>query len=622
MKVALLNTFDSGGAGKAALRLNKALNSNGVESRLFVKWKNIDDNYVTQITAKDVNNMLFDKLSMKYFIQNIEKGNTISSLMYPSVGFEFLKQFESYDLINLHWIPSFISIEAIEKLDSMQKPLVWTLHDENPFTGGCHYRHGCEKYKKDCDSCPQLVINPKNITKHILSSKIKNIPKNITIVTPSKWLAETARESALFKNHRIEIIANSLETEIYKPNKNSSLKKEIGLLEKTKVILFGAEDLNEKRKGLRYLLDAIEHLKQDNRIQKLLAQNELYVLAFGNSSPILDDMDIPYKALGYISDDKKLAEIYSIADVLALPSLEDNLPNMMLESLACGTPVVAFNTGGIKDIIINGLNGYSSEIGNSIELANNIKNIIFSNKDFSQNCRSYAEQYFSFEKQASEYKNLFEDMLINKSTNLYNSKEISRFSPEVAEPLMDWICDTSMEIETSYVELERVNNDLNKEKVELQQAIDLLINEKGDLNQEKLAMNDSIKQLQNDIENLQKHNENLKKQNENLQQHSENLLVELEGLQHDKLNLITQLDNLSHQKDLMTIENQILSQDKTALLIEKEQFINEVKNLQSSIENLEYNNENMSLQLESIYQSKSWKVTKPLRLLARLFKKR
>ncbi|NEW07082.1 glycosyltransferase [Paenibacillus sp. SYP-B3998] len=598
MKIALLNTFDNGGAGKAALRLNKGLNSIGENSQMFVKWKNIDDETITQILSREINNKLFDELSMKYFIKNIKKGNTISSLMYPSVGFDYLNLFQSYDVVNLHWIPSFISIEAIVQLDRMQKPIIWTLHDENPYTGGCHYTHGCEKFKINCSNCPQLVTNPSNITKHILESKIKYLPKNITIVTPSIWLAETAKESALFKNHRVEVIANSLETDIYKPYKKSQLKRDLGLSENSKVLLFGAEDLNENRKGLSYLLDSINYMKQNNKINKLLLDNELHVLTFGKPSPILDSMDIPYKSLGYINNDERLAEIYSVADILALPSLEDNLPNMMLESLSCGTPVVAFNTGGIKDVIVEGYNGFLCEVGDSVSFANKIINVLFSDISFSENCREYAEEFFALNIQANKYKALFED-LINNKTNYFSSGNVPRLVPEISEPLMDWICDISLDIENQI-------NKFEKDNIAMKNGIEELIKERDTV----LAQSERLKEERNHII-IER--ENIKSERDSLVENTEKILHEIDIL-------IAEKENLKQERDILLADSEYLRQERDSVVLEREHLKQEKDRVVAERESIRRELGNISEELHQAYGSRSWKFTKPLRFLGRKLK--
>jgi glycosyltransferase involved in cell wall biosynthesis len=449
MKIAHFNTRDFGGAGRAALRLNKALNLIGEDSCLFVKNKSSDNDKVIQINSPEINNKLFDDLAIKYFYKNIKPGNTISSIMYPSIGFKYLDILQYFDIVNLHWISSFISIEAIMKIRSMGKPVIWTLHDQNPFTGGCHYSNGCEKYKNECHECPQLVNNEFNITKDILAAKIANLPKDITIVTPSKWMAYCARESALFKEYRIEVIPNSVEMDIFKPYNKYISKAELGLEEDTKVIIFGALELDEKRKGLKYLIDSIKYLKTNRYIQRLILENKLFILTFGKESPMLDQIGIPYKALGFIDDDITLAKAYSAADVLAVPSLEDNLPNLILESLSCGTPVVAFNVGGIKDAIIDGKTGFMAKPEDYVSLSECIIKAL--NKgSMGEQCRKFVEDNFDLHIQGNRYRELYKDILKSNSETRYSISYVPYMVPEVTKSLVNYICSVSIDMQNDF----------------------------------------------------------------------------------------------------------------------------------------------------------------------------
>jgi len=446
MKIALFNTHDRGGAGKAAHRLNKGLNRLGEKSDLFVKYKSSDDPSVKQIRSVEIHNSVFDYLADKYFVANTFGGNTMNSIMYPSVGFDFIKPIEEYDIINLHWISMFVSVEAIRKMHEMKKPIVWTLHDQNPMTGACHYSHGCQKYRTDCAECSQLVQNPFDITRHLLAAKIKYLPSDITLVSPSRWLADCARNSRVFKGHRIEVIQNSLETEIYFPRDKEKAKEAIGIDKSCKVILFGAQDLKENRKGLRQLIEAITYLKKDEDGANLLKRGQLSLCTFGVHSPLLDSLEIPYRSLGYVTDDHELSQIYSAADVLALPSLEDNLPNMLLETLSCGTPVVAFSTGGMQDVIENGVNGYLADLNDTHQFARNILKVL-TGLPMGKKCRTYALQHFQLSRQASRYRELYEELCRKPGGAKAGSCYVPKIFPDVAPFLTDYLCEASEEIE-------------------------------------------------------------------------------------------------------------------------------------------------------------------------------
>jgi len=612
VKIAQLNTHDSGGAGKAAVRLNAALNLIGEESKLFVKHKSFQHNDIIKIESTEIDNKLFNDIAHKYFINNIKPGNTISSLMYPSVGFKFLDVLRDFDIVNLHWISMFVSIEAIAKMRSMGKQLVWTLHDQNSFTGACHYTHGCLGYKTDCSACPQLVNNDFDITKYILQAKINNLPKDITIVTPSEWLADCARESALFKDYRVEVIPNSLETKIFKPFHKNVEKRALGLAEQTKVILFGAQELKESRKGLRYLLDSMKILKQNEYVQKLISRNEFCILVFGNHSPILDEMDLPYKALGYVDDDKQLSKIYSASDLLVLPSIEDNLPNLMLESLSCSTPVVGFSTGGIKDIIINGFNGYICNVGDTVSLAENILTVLKNGDALRENCRTFALEKFGLEIQGNKYRELYED-IIKSNSKVYSSASIPYMFPEAAASLVNYICESSIEIQLELNEKDRNylilknENDSNLheknklqqekdniivEKDQLQLQKDLLINERDGLQQSNDLLNKALKELQQAINELQQEKQSVIQENNELLQENDLIYKKIENLELER-------ETIGNELDLLNVEKESLLNENDTLIGEKKTVLEE---------------------LQQVYGSRSWKVTKPLRFIGKHLK--
>lgn len=587
MKVAQINTHDAGGAGLAALRLNKALIQIGVNSKLFVKHKTRDDSFIEKVESYEVHNKLFDRMSEKYFFSNIHNGNTISSVMYPSVGFEFLKEFANFDLINFHWISSFVSLEAIVKLNSMNIPLVWTLHDENPFTGGCHYTHGCLSYQNSCTACPQLEKNRWNITEVILREKIRNMPTDITIVTPSRWLADVARKSAVFRHHRIEVIPNSLEMEIFYQYDRNNVRKKLELELDSKVILFGAQELSENRKGFKYLLESIKSMKIDEEGRLLFNGCKLTVIIFGHPVTGLEDLGIDVRLMDFVYDTNRLAEIYSAADVMVLPSLEDNLPNIMLESLACGTPVVAFGVGGIAETIINGKNGYLCNPGDANGLSDAISLVLGNNGAMRGFCRDYALKHFSLSVQGSRYEELYRELLKHRGSHIHNMcEEVPKIFPSLSVPILDMVSEVSIEIEEHIIHMQR-------EKEKLTQTVSSVINENHRLSQ---RCND----MTIEITNLQVQHGNIVRENEDLVIH------------------LSKLD-------------QLLSNERTIVVnLNKELILHREANLDASMRIEQLSKEVVWLQsekvrlndsLDSIFHSSSWVITSPLRLTKRFLKR-
>ena len=334
-----------------------------------------------------------------------------------SVKLNLVKEIAEADIINLHWVAGMINFDELP-LWSKTKKIVWTLHDMNAFTGGCHYSSGCEKYLSSCSSCPQLGSNVDNdLSKGIFQIK-QNAYNNlkINVVTPSKWLGDEAKNSFLFSKYNVDIIRYGLPLNVFEPINKFDARKWAKISYDSKVILFGADSLTNKRKGFKYLVEAL-NLIDRNKTKNIL------LLTFGSCPDnLIDNSKYQVINLGTISEEKTLAAIYSIADVYVIPSLEDNLPNTILESLACGTPVVGFNVGGIPDMIEHKKNGYLAIYANPVSIAEGIIWILQnSNNHFRDYCRTFAEINFNSKIQAEAYLKLYQNLHVE---NKFNFNEI------------------------------------------------------------------------------------------------------------------------------------------------------------------------------------------------------
>jgi glycosyltransferase involved in cell wall biosynthesis len=310
------------------------------------------------------------------------------------------------DIIHLHWINAgFLSIGS---LSAFEKPIVWTMHDMWPITGGCHYAGRCRRFESNCGRCPALGSSrSRDLSRLIWDKKSAMFDGlDLTVVTPSTWLAEQAAKSSLFEGVDIQLIPNGIDTSLYSPYENTVAKEELKLNSDSSKILFGAANIDDQRKGAGHLFSAIRNLHQ--RI------SDFELVLFGTSeSGVPDDLVSCTRNLGRITDEQ-LRRLYSAADVYVVPSLEDNLPNTVMESMAAGTPVVGYDTGGIGDMIEHAQTGYLAEHGAIDDLADGIAWVLDDpdrREHLGRQARARAEERYNIETVAHQYHALYEDIL-------------------------------------------------------------------------------------------------------------------------------------------------------------------------------------------------------------------
>ena len=423
MKIVQINTYDiTGGAARAAYRLHRGLLQIGQDCRTLVRYKASTDDSIVGVVPENPPEKVEEEFFLSVAIQQhyidshrTDISNTLFSLPYPGYDLSALPMVQAADIINLHWVAQYQSPLTLHKLFALGKPVVWTLHDHWAFTGGCHYTAGCEEYRHGCAPCPQLADDPFELPAAVLKDKLKFFEDaNLTIVTPSRWMAECARQSRLFKNLRVEVIPNSLETDVFSPQPKSEARESIGISAETITILFGGVNINERRKGFRELKAAIKYCLKDARFQNLVKSDKIRMICFGRLSDDLNTVGIPVIPLGYLDSDEKISAAYSSADIFILPSLEDNLPNTMLEAMSCGTPVVAFDVGGMPDAVINGVTGQLVPLGDTRQMGKAILSLIFNSEKrgvMGKKCREKIEEQYKLEIQAQRYLELYQELI-------------------------------------------------------------------------------------------------------------------------------------------------------------------------------------------------------------------
>jgi len=420
MKVTLINTSDAGGGAPAAcLRLLKALEGQDTDVQLLVQHKKTDDPGVTGTVKTSAGrlkaklNFLRERLPFIFFHEKDKSVRFAFSTANVGTSIKNELLVAGADILHLHWTNSgFLSVANIQELVDLGKPIVWTLHDMWAFTGGCHYSGECNHFTNQCGDCWFLGDAGKNDISHsgwLRKAAMYAGAKNITFVTCSKWLANVARQSALLKDFRIEAIPNPIDTTVFSPQDKVDTREKWHINPFAKIVLFGAANINDRRKGLKYLIEALGILKTDYPETDFIE-----VVIFGKNK-LFDVSQLPFRAHAFdlITSQQELAEIYSLADVFVTPSLEDNLPNTVMEAMSCGTPVVAFNTGGLPEMIDHLQNGYLAEFKSAAEFAEGIFEILYSDseKNLSVNARNKVLENYNNEKVARQYIEVYKSLV-------------------------------------------------------------------------------------------------------------------------------------------------------------------------------------------------------------------
>ncbi len=289
------------------------------------------------------------------------------------------------------------------------------------FTGGCHYSGECVRYQQECGLCPQLGSRHNKDLSHWVWKRKERSWKHITltIVTPSRWLSSCVRKSSLLGRYRIEVIPNGIDAGIFKPIDRLYSRALLGVPENKKVILFAAiNPLEDERKGYHFLIEALHRLSEKS------TNNLLELVVVGASTPKNSPkLPLPVRYLGYVEDVSRLVNCYSAADVFVAPSKEDNFPSTVLESLACGTPVLSFSVGGIPDLVEHMKNGYLAKPFDIADLSYGIEWIMNDEsryKALSRRARQKVEEEFTFNIQVKRYLGLYEEVLSkNASGNTF-----------------------------------------------------------------------------------------------------------------------------------------------------------------------------------------------------------
>lgn len=422
MKILIVNTSDiDGGAARAAYRLHNALLNQNIYSQMLVQNKISDDFTVITEDSKLRKNLIkfnphIDSVPIRFY------KNRIGTLFSPS-WFSFGNIVEKIneinpDIVHLHWICN--GLLTIEDISKIKAPIIWTLHDNWAFTGGCHIMWECEHYQKECGECFVLASKKKNDLSHkvfLKKNKVFSKIENLNIVGVSHWLTNSSKKSALFKKRKHFTIGNAIDTNVYKPFNKVKARELWNLPQNKKLVLFGAmSTTSDINKGFTYLSDAL--MKITNK--------DIEFVIFGSSKP-QDEHNFEFKThyLGKLSDDISLVTLYSLVDVMLVPSRQEAFGQTASEAMACGTPVVAFKTTGLLDIIDHKVNGYLAKPFESEDLAHGIEWVLNAQNydELCQNAREKVVKEFDSKVVAQKYYKLYKSVQIEKESMNKKEKE-------------------------------------------------------------------------------------------------------------------------------------------------------------------------------------------------------
>jgi glycosyltransferase involved in cell wall biosynthesis len=423
MKVLFLSTSErNGGAAIAADRLCSALRKAGIEASMLVRDKDTGNSDVDSIQvswlSRKVNFFRFAWERLIIFLANRYNRKKLFQVSIANTGTDVSEHplVKEADIIHLHWInQGFLSLADIRKLTGAGKPVVWTMHDMWPCTGICHHAWGCEKFENTCGECPFLGSRKKHDLSYRTQKKKQFLSRStVQIVTVSSWLKRMAEKSALTRELCITTIPNIVDTSVFFPVDNKpAIREQFSFPRTKKIVLMGAAKINDPIKGFGYLEQALGLLKEK--------RDDIFLVLFGeikNDSSFLSAIPVEFASMGRLSDVSIIARLYAAADVTVVPSSYETFGQTLIESMACGCPVVSFDNSGQTDIIEHKRNGYLAIFQDVNDLATGIEWVLENTEklNLSDACVKKVKENYSESVVADEYIKLYADLLNNNES--------------------------------------------------------------------------------------------------------------------------------------------------------------------------------------------------------------
>lgn len=397
----------------------QALSMSGVDAKMLVRDKQTPDEKVCSVTTnwfdRKINTFRFICERFTIFLNNKFDRTTVFQVSIANTGIDISSHplIKEADIIHLHWInQGYLSIKDIGRLSDLGKPVVWTMHDMWPCTGICHHARDCEHYKTGCGKCFFLKSDKRNdLSAKIFSYKQKLLSNSdITFVGCSRWLANKAEASLLTCTNPVESIPNPLDTTKYKPNDRIEARNKFNLPQNKYLLLFGAVNITDERKGFRYFIKSLEQI----RINNPELSEKIEVVTFGRTKHDISGLfPFPTHTLGYFNNHEDIITLYNAVDVFVTPSLEENLPNTIMESMACGTPCIGFEVGGIPEMIDHKQNGYVSRYKDTEDMAEGIEWVLNNavTRNLGHKCIEKVQKCYSEQIVAAKYISLYKKLL-------------------------------------------------------------------------------------------------------------------------------------------------------------------------------------------------------------------
>ena len=419
MRVVHLSSYDiNGGAARAAWRVHDSLRLVGVDSSMFVSIREGYDPQVEQYVPSPGPVVRLNRIVRRDLLRRELQS---ASRERPSgfddfrddrtiFGSEVAHSAPDADVYHLHQITDFVDYRACLPLLARRAPIVWTLHEMTPLTGGCHYAYDCTNFTGECGDCPQLGRSKRRDFSHSVwrrkEAVFASIPRErIHVVGPSKWIAAEAARSSLLGRFPVSIIPYGLDTDLYRPMPEARrLLEGFGVDPSMRVVLFVADWTSVRRKGFELL---------DSALGALCNSPQTTLISLGRGDAPKLQSKLKHIHLGSLTDDRMIAAVYSMADVFVIPSLQDNLPNAVLEAMACGSAVVGFRIGGIPDMVRDGVNGLLAPPGDVKGLATAIQSLLGDDQrrvQMGKAARAIAEQEYSRRLQGERYVDVYRSL--------------------------------------------------------------------------------------------------------------------------------------------------------------------------------------------------------------------